>query len=742
MREFWVYDWEVYYNFCCVTFIHSTTPKYLIDAYIEVDILYLDIKHKLENLSDEELLSDEYSELKQTLNKYILAKQEIFGQMISKSFIIYRDRNDSTKNICQLGELIMFFTNHKVLIGYNSYNYDSYITDFILANGRDFDYSTGKNPNNIHITEALKQASDEIISVSKDKLFGYKYSWLHPKYKRLYEDYDIQKILYLDKSFVGLKSVAINLKWHRIQELPLPPDSIIEYNQLFDVYDYNINDVLITYKLLWNQEEEVKLRQEISERYDINVLNESRSSIGKRLMSKYYEDVSGVPYAKFKDLRTHRGRMKMSSIISDKIKFETTQFKDFLNNILKLTVSPDDDFNRLIEFNGTFYTVAKGGLHSVDDSRLYDNNDGYIYKDADVTSYYPSIIEIFKIAPAHLNANIFLYLISYFKNDRVKAKHEGRKLEAEALKIVINRIYGALKDMMDYLFDPKATYQTTFNGQLSLLMLIEKLEVHSNGNIHCISANTDGIVCRFKPEYENLYSKLCKEWEVETGFELEYTDYEKYVRNNVNEYVAIKKGFRDEVNKLLKSKNINDNIESELSKLESKYVKGKGDYISETPFNKGFVHPIVSIALRNYILYNKDYKDTIYNHWKESRFNIYDYCISQKVDKKFNVYFNTVVDGKIKNIALQQYNRFYVCTKNGGSITKESDSSIHRLIAGKTLRIFNDYIHLDNYDIDYNYYIKQVEMYLYYRKKNSKGNHKHEGILVRGKTLFDNEHDG
>ena len=80
-----------------------------------------------------------------------------------------------------------------------------------------------------------------------------------------------KKILYLDKSFVGLKSVAINLKWHRIQELPLPPDTIIEYNQLFDVYDYNINDVLITYKLLWNQEEEVKLRQEISERYDINV---------------------------------------------------------------------------------------------------------------------------------------------------------------------------------------------------------------------------------------------------------------------------------------------------------------------------------------------------------------------------------------------------------------------------------------------------------------------------------------
>jgi len=46
MKEFWVYDWEVYYNFCCVTFIHSTTPKYLIDAYIEVDILYLAAKSK------------------------------------------------------------------------------------------------------------------------------------------------------------------------------------------------------------------------------------------------------------------------------------------------------------------------------------------------------------------------------------------------------------------------------------------------------------------------------------------------------------------------------------------------------------------------------------------------------------------------------------------------------------------------------------------------------------------------
>ena len=46
MRHFWVYDWEIYPNFACVTFIHTSTPKNIVDAYIKVDIKFLEYVNK------------------------------------------------------------------------------------------------------------------------------------------------------------------------------------------------------------------------------------------------------------------------------------------------------------------------------------------------------------------------------------------------------------------------------------------------------------------------------------------------------------------------------------------------------------------------------------------------------------------------------------------------------------------------------------------------------------------------
>jgi len=730
MRAFWVYDWEVYKNFACVTFIHTTTPKEYIDAYIKVDIDYLQVRNELDKskTSHEDHILDELywnniTKLELDLNKYKDIKHKLLTAMNAKTFFIFHNAEDTSKNICQLSELIMFFRNHKVIMGYNSYNYDSIITDYIVCQGHKFNGQTGKNFNNIHILQELKTLSDSLIRTTKEERYQMKFDWMPINYKRMFEDYDIQKILYLDKTFVGLKSVAINLRWHRIQELPIHFDSIIEPQDVHTIYDYNVNDVLITLALTMNQQEEIKLREQISERYDINILNESRSSIGKRLMTKYYCEEAECEYKDFKDLRTIRGRMKLSEIIDKRIHFKTPKFQELLTNLKSKVISSGDDFAKEFDFNGTFYTIGKGGLHSIDDSRIYDiYKDKCIYRDADVTSYYPSILEIFKISPAHLNKAIFLKLISFFKNDRVRAKKAGAKLEAESLKIVINRIYGALSDYYDYLFDPKATYETTLNGQLSLLMLIESLE--TNG-IHIISANTDGIVSKIEYHQEELYQKLCHDWEIETKFELEYTDYEKYVRSNVNNYIAIKKGFRDSVDK---------------PKAEKKYVKGKGNYIFETPFNKGFTHPIVAKALYNYLVYDIDYKETIFNHWKTDKFAIYDYCMSQKVDKKYEVYYTRVVDGIITKTELQQYNRFYITNKGGGTITKEDTfkgkARVQALVAHKGIETFNDYIYKEEYNIDYAFYIHKVEAFLFYRKKASKGNHRNEGIEVRNIDLF------
>lgn len=141
------------------------------------------------------------------------------------------------------------------------------------------------------------------------------------------------------------------------------------------------------------------------------------------------------------------------------------------------------------------------------------------------------------------------------------------KIKAESLKIAINRMYGAFRDINDYLYDPKCTYKVTINLQLCLLMLIEALELKG---IKVISANTDGIVCIIKPEQKADYKACCDWWQEYNNFELEFTNYEKYLRNDVNNYIAVKEGFQDAYDKLI------DKTPEAIAELEDIYIKRKG----------------------------------------------------------------------------------------------------------------------------------------------------------------------
>lgn len=109
------------------------------------------------------------------------------------------------------------------------------------------------------------------------------------------------------------------------------------------------------------------------------------------------------------------------------------------------------------------------------------------------------------------------------KYHELLTESKRHKIKAEGLKIAINRMYGAFRDINDYLYDPKCTYKVTINLQLCLLMLIEALELKG---IKVISANTDGIVCIIKPEQEADYKACCDWWQEYNNFELEFTNYE------------------------------------------------------------------------------------------------------------------------------------------------------------------------------------------------------------------------
>lgn len=397
----WIYDLEIYPNCFMASFIPYGIPQDVINLYIAADIA--------KNVQD---------------------KKAILDAIGAKTFIIFRawhedkyERQnftpaswDDSNNISSgIEGLYMFFKTHKIIIGYNSFNYDMTMLDIFIHYAPTFDWKTGLREDvhgiKQHITEFMFEHSQK--AVDKD-MGGKTYRRLLDFYKgrryfRPFTDFDIQKILYLDATFVALKAVMIVLKWYRIQDLPIHWSYRIKREEIELVTDYNINDVLGTDALVKNQQKELDLRAKLSEMYGIDLRNMSRSSIGKNLMTKFYSEWSGMPSYEFVDLRTERSAVPIGKVVKDSIQFKTPFYRKILESIQRYSIyiglgSPkQSELKRESIANGIVvttwrksfqsleflshdkgYTMAKGGLHSKDDPRVIWAESGEILADPDV----------------------------------------------------------------------------------------------------------------------------------------------------------------------------------------------------------------------------------------------------------------------------------------------------------------------------------------------------------------------
>ena len=79
----------------------------------------------------------------------------------------------------------------------------------------------------------------------------------------------------------------------------------------------------------------------------------------------------------------------------------------------------------IIEFYGTKYSIGCGGIHTQDPPGILKSTDKYVYIHHDYTSYYPSIMISYNVAPKHLHQKTFTKMMSFLKDTRVKCKHGG-----------------------------------------------------------------------------------------------------------------------------------------------------------------------------------------------------------------------------------------------------------------------------------------------------------------------------
>jgi DNA polymerase len=124
-------------------------------------------------------------------------------------------------------------------------------------------------------------------------------------------------------------------------------------------------------------------------------------------------------------------------------------------------------------------------------------------------------------------------------DNRIAFKMQGDP-RSDALKIVLNSTYGAMKDIFNPLYDPRSANNVCIFGQLLLTDLIERLEGHRQ----LIQSNTDGILIRCPDgkdpnKWYEMIDDLAYEWEKRTGLNLEFDEYVKVFQKDVNNYIVV-----------------------------------------------------------------------------------------------------------------------------------------------------------------------------------------------------------
>ena len=308
------------------------------------------------------------------------------------------------------------------LFGFNNNGYDDLMIKTLLMMFNRFDTTK-------ELIKYLKEISDKIIRLQSDKdaFYNDKQLELIRNYRLPYQTVDLQRVYGLHAAGVNidkdsgerikfgksLKQTSINLKWHELLDFTLPPINQKEYdiyyknlpncrgltldelNKLitndFERYvlpeyiepmlHYNKNDVFICLEMVRQMPDEVKLRYSITKAFGVNVLCSARANIADKLTVKFYSDMSGLKKAQFEKGRTNRTRLSFNKIIFPHIKFKTKQLQDFLNEIKQVSIfrTTKNEFEREIEFYGTKYTIATGGIHSQDRPAVYISDDKYVY---------------------------------------------------------------------------------------------------------------------------------------------------------------------------------------------------------------------------------------------------------------------------------------------------------------------------------------------------------------------------
>ena len=571
---------------------------------------------------------------------------------------IYKFEISERKN--QLEDLIKFFlTPGLIFCGYNNHHYDDVILNYII------DYQTKLTDLPYwRICQSLFNLSQFIVEDeegSREKVKRWKYA-------HYFKSMDLLTMMFSQKLRVGLKTMQVTMHYKNVQEydgdfnLPLPLDEIDK------MIAYNVNDVESTTELLNRLKEEIELRLFIEQEHGIDCLSMDSVKMAETFLLEEYSKRSGIPKNVIKEMRSPMDYIPLKDVILPFIKYKNPKLQDVLEDMKKQVVYSKErkGYEKKFVLSNVVYSIGVGGIHSIHTPKIFLPRDGEYIGHADVTSMYPSFLIKYQWGPRHLG-KLFCDIFENLYGERVEAKRTGQKIKNLFLKIVLNSPTGKMQQEVSWMYDPFNVFKIRINGQLILLMLVDRL---LELGCEIIQVNTDGVVYRAKNNLRNGVQEAISEVEQITRLNFEIDEYEAFYQYAINDYFGVMKG-------------------GEIEK--------KGMFITKTKLGKGLAPVVIPKAVINYFVNHTPVTETI-----EKDKDIRDFLMSQAVDKKFKVIYG--------DKPVQRINRFYASTNGPYLFKQKPGENPENMLTKSGVTILNkfDDLPIESRKINYRYYISEA----------------------------------
>lgn len=477
IRDLIVYDIEVYSNYFLLCYTSiSSDTDSIITSKEDLDIKYID------------------------------SRDDDFSEKIYKLFYLK-------------------VTDLKMFLGYNNSRYDNYVIAYIMKNRK-----KAKEDKNKFLQD-LKRVSDDIILKNKR---------LNDVFVN-FSSLDLMQELKLTNS--SLKDIELRLSLDIEIEDSETFDNDVQDSDIDRIIHYCMHDVFTTSILAMMS-------------FDNDYYNVANIYNKLYLYDLYMSEVIAREHIHITDF-TYKRLLYQTTISASDLsskyfaKDDTTEkFIDINKNIIivepKTRIAHDiytkrkkdlfckiDDF----EISNKSINFGVGGLHTANNEELCYYEDVYNF---DVTSYYPSFLEIYILDIANIDLQKYIKT-KYERIELKKKKDNDSKSKQNAYKLALNSLTGKFNQMSEYnlFYNPAVYFSMTNSCQLLLLDLCERLERFVN----LVQLNTDGIAFTIKENAtfsdKKQIIKNIKNWEKDYKFELEKSRFDRFYERSVNDYIAI-----------------------------------------------------------------------------------------------------------------------------------------------------------------------------------------------------------